>query len=77
MTEDSLAVELRHRLAGRLMSILSAVETPEWVWFEEELAYDNARLPQALNRYRNVHRSCELCRRWIANPALAHETANE
>jgi len=30
------------------MSILSGVETVDWVWFEEELAYDNARLPQAL-----------------------------
>jgi glycosyltransferase involved in cell wall biosynthesis len=39
---------LRHELAGRLMRILQAVETPQWTWFEEELAYDNARLPQAL-----------------------------
>ena len=38
----------RHLLADRLMSILSSVETPDWVWFEEGLAYDNARLPQAL-----------------------------
>ncbi len=30
------------------MSILSAVETKDWVWFEEGLSYDNARLPQAL-----------------------------
>ena len=30
------------------MSLLAAVETPDWVWFEEGLAYDNARLPQAL-----------------------------
>jgi hypothetical protein len=30
------------------MSILSSVETNDWVWFEEGLAYDNARLPQAL-----------------------------
>ena len=35
-------------LAERLMAILSAVETPDWIWFEEGLAYDNARLPQAL-----------------------------
>ena len=40
--------ELQHLLAGRLMSMLASVETPDWVWFEEELAYDNARLPQAL-----------------------------
>jgi hypothetical protein len=31
-----------------LVSLLSAVETHDWVWFENELAYDNARLPQAL-----------------------------
>jgi glycosyltransferase involved in cell wall biosynthesis len=42
------AQQVRHFLAGRLMSILASVETPEWVWFEEGLAYDNARLPQAL-----------------------------
>ena len=40
--------ELRHLLADRLMSILAAVETQDWVWFEDGLAYDNARLPQAL-----------------------------
>jgi glycosyltransferase involved in cell wall biosynthesis len=40
--------ELRHRIAERLMTILASVETREWVWFEKGLAYDNARLPQAL-----------------------------
>jgi hypothetical protein len=30
------------------MSCLALVETPDWVWFEEGLAYDNARLSQAL-----------------------------
>jgi glycosyltransferase involved in cell wall biosynthesis len=42
------AQEVRHFLAHKLMSMLTSVETPEWVWFEEGLAYDNARLPQAL-----------------------------
>lgn len=45
---DSRAAELRRLLADRLMSLLRAVETKEWVWFEEGLAYDNARLSQAL-----------------------------
>jgi glycosyltransferase involved in cell wall biosynthesis len=45
---DACVTELRQHLAARLMSILSAVATEDWVWFEEELAYDNARLPQAL-----------------------------
>jgi glycosyltransferase involved in cell wall biosynthesis len=40
--------EVQHLLAGKLVSALEAVESPEWVWFEDELAYDNARLPQAL-----------------------------
>jgi hypothetical protein len=35
-------------LADRLITILSSVETRDWVWFEEGLAYDNARLCQAL-----------------------------
>jgi glycosyltransferase involved in cell wall biosynthesis len=42
------AMEWQHQLAGRLMALLAAVETPDWVWFEDSLAYDNARLPQAL-----------------------------
>ena len=46
--DDSRARELRHELAQRLMSILAAVETPQWVWFERGLSYDNARLSQAL-----------------------------
>jgi glycosyltransferase involved in cell wall biosynthesis len=46
--DDLHAQEVRHFLADRLMSALAAVETPDWVWFEEGLAYDNARLSQAL-----------------------------
>jgi glycosyltransferase involved in cell wall biosynthesis len=46
--DDLHASEVRHSLADRLMSCLAFVETPDWVWFEEGLAYDNARLPQAL-----------------------------
>ena len=46
--DDLHATEVRHSLADRLMSCLALVETPDWVWFEGGLAYDNARLPQAL-----------------------------
>jgi glycosyltransferase involved in cell wall biosynthesis len=48
LPENAYARELRHLLADRLMVLISSVETKEWVWFEEGLAYDNARLPQAL-----------------------------
>jgi len=48
VADDSLARDLRRVLAERLMRLLASVETPDWVWFEDSLAYDNARLPQAL-----------------------------
>ncbi len=46
--QDARAAALRLLLADRLIAIFDAVETRDWVWFEEGLAYDNARLPQAL-----------------------------
>jgi glycosyltransferase involved in cell wall biosynthesis len=46
--DDAVAKRLRLLFADRLMDLLSRVETPEWVWFEESLSYDNARLSQAL-----------------------------
>lgn len=42
------AIWLRTLLADRLLGLMSVVETPDWVWFEDGLSYDNARLPQAL-----------------------------
>ena len=45
---DELANRLRRLLADRLMSLISANETKDWIWFESVLAYDNARLSQAL-----------------------------
>ena len=45
---DRRAHDIRRVLADRLLSSLAAVETSDWPWFEEGLAYDNARLPQAL-----------------------------
>jgi glycosyltransferase involved in cell wall biosynthesis len=45
---DALGDRLRRLLADRLMSSISATETKDWIWFEDVLAYDNARLPQAL-----------------------------
>ncbi len=44
------ANRLRRILADRLMSALSHVATEDWMWFEGMLAYDNARLSQALIR---------------------------
>lgn len=46
--EDPVAREMRDQLAQRLRSLLAATQTDGWRWFEGSLAYDNARLPQAL-----------------------------
>jgi glycosyltransferase involved in cell wall biosynthesis len=45
---DPSIITVRKRLADRLMSLFLANQSQDWVWFEDVLAYDNARLPQAL-----------------------------
>ena len=45
---DLFAIRLRGLLVDKLMSLLSAKQTKDWLWFEDVLTYDNARLPQAL-----------------------------
>ncbi len=45
---DIFAERARRQLADRLMFLFSKIETADWVWFEDLLAYDNARLSQAL-----------------------------
>ena len=45
---DLAAGRLREAMSNRLMSAFDATETDDWLWFEDVLAYDNARLPQAL-----------------------------
>ena len=45
---DDVADGIRKRLADKLMALFAAVEGKDWVWFETVLAYDNARLSQAL-----------------------------
>jgi hypothetical protein len=38
----------RKLLADQLMALFAASQREDWLWFEDVLAYDNARLPQAL-----------------------------
>jgi glycosyltransferase involved in cell wall biosynthesis len=47
-SDDLDAARVRRLLADKLIAALRKVETKDWVWFEEVLAYDNARLSQAL-----------------------------
>ncbi len=45
---DLFANGMRKLLADRLMALFLASQRKDWLWFEDVLAYDNARLPQAL-----------------------------
>jgi glycosyltransferase involved in cell wall biosynthesis len=45
---DPDMTRMQQVLADKLQAIFQAVETPDWVWFEEGLSYDNARLSQAM-----------------------------
>jgi glycosyltransferase involved in cell wall biosynthesis len=45
---DLAAARLRGVLADRLAAAFEATETKDWCWYEDVLAYDNARLAQAL-----------------------------
>jgi len=45
---DRDAQQMRSVLATRLLEIYGSNQSPEWNWFEDVLAYSNARLPQAV-----------------------------
>ncbi len=45
-----LACDMLERFGGKLMELLAEARRPDWEWFETVLAYDNARLPEALIR---------------------------
>ena len=45
---DLAAGRMRDLLTDRLAAAFAATESKDWFWFEDVLAYDNARLAQAL-----------------------------
>ena len=45
---DLLADRQREELAGKLLSLFESNSSADWPWGENIVAYDNARLPQAL-----------------------------
>jgi glycosyltransferase involved in cell wall biosynthesis len=45
---DRNAQRVRSTLSQRLLQMYESVQTPEWKWFEDVLAYGNARLPQVM-----------------------------
>jgi glycosyltransferase involved in cell wall biosynthesis len=45
---DRDAQKVRSVLSGRLLEMYKSIRRPDWKWFEDVLAYGNARLPQAM-----------------------------
>ena len=45
---DRTAARIRDVLVERLMALYQTQKGDDWLWFEDLLCYDNARLPQAL-----------------------------
>lgn len=45
---DRDAQRVRSALAQRLLNMYDSIHRPDWKWFEEAVAYGNARLPQAM-----------------------------
>src|SRR5438045_506715 len=45
---DRDAQKLQFALSRRLLEMYESIRSPDWKWFEDVLAYGNARLPQAM-----------------------------
>src|SRR4029077_19054236 len=45
---DRDAQHVRLALARRLLNLYESIRRPDWKWFEDVVAYGNARLPQAM-----------------------------
>ena len=45
---DSMVKQVRDVLTTRLMDLYERTAIPEWLWFENELSYDNAKMAHAL-----------------------------
>ncbi len=45
---DRAAQKVRSTLSRRLLEMYESIRRPDWKWFENVLAYGNARLPQSL-----------------------------
>jgi glycosyltransferase involved in cell wall biosynthesis len=48
LSGDSFVNQTRDKLTCRLMELLGTNAKPDWCWFEDDLSYDNAKLPHAL-----------------------------
>ncbi|MES2097688.1 MAG: glycosyltransferase family 4 protein [Pseudomonadota bacterium] len=61
-----LAQNILDRFSTDLLALLEDARRPEWEWFEIVLAYDNARLPEALIRAGMALKRSELVERGLS-----------
>ncbi|HET9523802.1 MAG TPA: glycosyltransferase family 4 protein, partial [Terrimicrobiaceae bacterium] len=79
LSGDLMANQLRSELSQRLRERYEAIVSPDWLWFEDIAAYDNARLPHALivtGRWANQPGLLETglkTLRWLSDKQLAPE----
>lgn len=77
LSGDRLANSLREELSKRLLDLFARVADEDWMWFEETVTYDNAKIPHALimtGRWANHPESLEVglkALRWLAD----HQTS--
>jgi glycosyltransferase involved in cell wall biosynthesis len=77
LSGDLMVNQLRVELAERLRSLYETVAGPDWLWFEEIVSYDNARLSHALiltGRWTNRSDLLEIglrTLRWLAEHQIA------
>lgn len=57
---DRRASQVRDELAGRLLTLYQSCRSDDWRWYEAELSYCNAVLPQAML----------MCGQWIPNKSM-------
>jgi glycosyltransferase involved in cell wall biosynthesis len=79
LSGDLMANQLRSELSQRLRARYEAFFSPDWLWFENIVAYDNARLPHALiitGRWANQPELLEIglkTLRWLSENQMAPE----
>ena len=69
---DLFANRMRRAIGGQVDGPCLAAATEDWVWFEDVLAYDNARLPQALIQTGLTTQTPAYVEAGLAIAALAH-----
>ncbi len=79
LSGDLMANHIRSELAMRLKAYYDKVASPDWLWFEDVVTYDNARLPFALimtGRWTGQHELFEIGLKtldWLAGNQIAPE----